>query len=58
LAELGWHIQLWIDVKDSPDTASALKTLGTARMVDDDRNAAVRRKILVDNPAGLCGFPA
>jgi predicted TIM-barrel fold metal-dependent hydrolase len=21
-------------------------------------DAAVRRKILVDNPAGLCGFPA
>jgi predicted TIM-barrel fold metal-dependent hydrolase len=34
LAELGWHIQLWIDVKDLPDTASMLKTFGIPVIID------------------------
>src|SRR3979411_147410 len=28
MAELGWHLQLWIDVKDLSDTIPVLKSLG------------------------------
>ncbi|MCP1834366.1 putative TIM-barrel fold metal-dependent hydrolase [Bradyrhizobium sp. USDA 4532] len=34
MAELGWHLQLWIDVKDLPDTIPTLKTLGLPVVVD------------------------
>ncbi len=32
--ELGWHMQLWIDVKDLPDTVPTLKTLGLPVVID------------------------
>src|SRR5262245_22026152 len=28
MVELGWHLQLWIDVKDLPDTLPTLRALG------------------------------
>lgn len=34
MAELGWHVQLWIDVKDLPATIPALKALGLPVVVD------------------------
>ncbi|WP_050630332.1 amidohydrolase family protein [Bradyrhizobium viridifuturi] len=34
MAELGWHLQLWIDVKDLPGTIPALKALGLPVVVD------------------------
>ena len=34
MAELGWHLQLWIDVKDSPETIPVLKSLGLPVVVD------------------------
>ncbi len=34
MAELGWHIQLWIDVKDLPDTIPILKSLGLPVVID------------------------
>src|SRR3954451_22959494 len=34
MAELGWHLQLWIDVKDLPDTISVLKVIGLPVVVD------------------------
>jgi len=34
MAELGWHLQLWIDVKDLPDTIPALKALGLPVVID------------------------
>ena len=34
MAELGWHLQLWIDVKDLPDTIPTLKSLGLAVVID------------------------
>ena len=34
MAELGWHLQLWIDVKDLPDTIPTLKSLGLPVMID------------------------
>jgi predicted TIM-barrel fold metal-dependent hydrolase len=34
MAELGWHLQLWIDVKDLPDTIPVLKQLGLPVVID------------------------
>ena len=34
MAELGWHLQLWIDVKDLPDTIPILKSLGLPVVID------------------------
>jgi len=34
MAELGWHLQLWIDVKDLPETAPVLKSLGLPVVID------------------------
>ena len=34
MAELGWHLQLWIDVKDLPDTIPILKNIGLPVMID------------------------
>ena len=34
LAELGWHIQLWIDIKDLPDTIPVLETLALPVVID------------------------
>src|SRR5258705_12431415 len=34
MAELGWHLQLWIDVKDLPDTIPVLKSLGLPVGID------------------------
>jgi predicted TIM-barrel fold metal-dependent hydrolase len=34
MAELGWHLQLWIDVKDLPDTIPVLKSFGLPVVID------------------------
>src|SRR5260370_16115149 len=34
MAELGWHLQLWIDVKDLPETIPELKALGLPVVID------------------------
>jgi predicted TIM-barrel fold metal-dependent hydrolase len=34
MRELGWHRQLWIDVKDLPDTVPALNALGLPVVID------------------------
>jgi 2-pyrone-4,6-dicarboxylate lactonase len=34
MAELGWHLQLWIDVKDLPGTIQALKAIGLPVVID------------------------
>src|SRR5260370_19328839 len=34
MAELGWHLQLWIDVKDLPQTIPVLKPLGLPVVID------------------------
>ena len=34
MAELGWHLQLWIDVKDLPDTIPVLTSLGLPVVID------------------------
>jgi predicted TIM-barrel fold metal-dependent hydrolase len=34
MAELGWHLQLWIDVKDLPDTLPMLRQIGLPVVVD------------------------
>jgi 2-pyrone-4,6-dicarboxylate lactonase len=34
MAELGWHLQLWIDVKDLPDTIPTLRQIGLPVVVD------------------------
>ena len=34
MKELGWHLQLWIDVKDLPDTIPILKELGLPVVID------------------------
>ena len=34
MAELGWHLQLWIDVKDLPGTIPVLKSLGLPVVID------------------------
>ena len=32
--ELGWHLQLWIDIKDLPDTMPILQTIGLPVVID------------------------
>ena len=34
MKQLGWHIQLWIDVKDLPDTIPILKSIGLPVLID------------------------
>jgi predicted TIM-barrel fold metal-dependent hydrolase len=34
MAELGWHLQLWIDVKDLPDTIGILKSIALPVVID------------------------
>jgi 2-pyrone-4,6-dicarboxylate lactonase len=34
MADLGWHLQLWIDVKDLPDIIPTLKSLGLPVVID------------------------
>jgi 2-pyrone-4,6-dicarboxylate lactonase len=34
MAELGWHLQLWIDVKDLPKTIPILKSIGLPVVID------------------------
>ena len=34
MAELGWHLQLWIDVKDLPEAIPVLKSLGLPVVID------------------------
>ena len=34
MRDLGWHLQLWIDVKDLPDTIPTLKTIGLPVVID------------------------
>src|SRR3984893_16160209 len=34
MAELGWHLQLWIGVKDLPETIPPLKSLGLPLVID------------------------
>jgi 2-pyrone-4,6-dicarboxylate lactonase len=34
MKEFGWHLQLWIDVKDLPDTISVLKAFGLPVVID------------------------
>ena len=34
MAELGWHLQLWIDVKDLPETIPLLKSLRLPIVID------------------------
>jgi predicted TIM-barrel fold metal-dependent hydrolase len=34
MAELGWHLQLWIDVKDLPETIPTLRALGLPVVID------------------------
>lgn len=34
LRDLGWHVQLWIDVRDLPDTVPRLEALGVPVVID------------------------
>ena len=34
MAELGWHLQLWIDVKDLPEAIPILKSIGLPVVID------------------------
>jgi predicted TIM-barrel fold metal-dependent hydrolase len=34
MAELGWHLQLWIDVKDLPETIPIIKAIGRPVVID------------------------
>ena len=34
MRELGWHLQLWIDVKDLPDTMPILQSIGLPVVID------------------------
>ena len=34
MADLGWHLQLWIDVKDLPQIVAALRSLGLSVVID------------------------
>ena len=48
MAELGWHLQLWIDVKDLPDTIPVLKTIGLPVVIDHMGRTDARAGIRTD----------
>ena len=67
MAELGWHLQLWIDVKDLPETIPALKALAEQQRRDWQIRMVNLREILepidvfhritgvrVEDPAACC----
>ena len=50
MKELGWHLQLWIDVKDLPDTIPILQSIGAA---GGDRPHGPQRRARRHRHAGL-----
>jgi predicted TIM-barrel fold metal-dependent hydrolase len=56
MAELGWHIQLWIDVKDLPDTIPIVKALGLPVVIDHMGRTAARMGIDVPEFQSLLRF--
>ena len=48
LRDLGWHLQLWIDVKDLPDTIPILREIGLPVVIDHmgrtDAQAGIARR--------------
>ncbi len=55
MAELGWHLQLWIDVKDLPATIPALKSLGLPVVIDHMGRTDARAGIATE---GFQSLPA
>src|ERR1700730_11402704 len=45
MAELGWHLQLWIDVKDLPETIPVLRSLGLPVVIDHIGRRGARARI-------------
>ena len=64
MKELGWHMQLWIDVKDLPDTIPILKEIGLPVVIDHMGRTDARARHVgarVPEPAaparqGVCGW--
>ena len=58
MQELGWHLQLWIDVKDLPDTIPILQAIGLPVVIDHmgrtDAQPASRRR----DSRACCGCSA
>jgi predicted TIM-barrel fold metal-dependent hydrolase len=48
MAELGWHLQLWIDVKDLPETIAVLKAIGLPVVIDHMGRTDARAGIRTD----------
>jgi predicted TIM-barrel fold metal-dependent hydrolase len=50
MRDLGWHLQLWVDVKDLPETLPVLKSLGLPAVIDHMGRTPARAGI------GTAGF--
>ena len=55
IAELGWRLQLWIDVKHLPDTILTLKQLGLPVVIDHMGRIDARAGIETDGVQSLLG---
>ncbi len=53
MADLGWHLQLWIDVKDLPQTIPTLKSLGLPVVIDHMGRSDARAGIETEGFQGL-----
>jgi 2-pyrone-4,6-dicarboxylate lactonase len=55
IAELGWHLQFWIDVRDLPDTILTLKQLGLPVVIDHMGRIDARAGIETDGVQSRLG---
>jgi predicted TIM-barrel fold metal-dependent hydrolase len=53
MAELGWHLQLWIDVKDLPETIAVLRSFGLPVVIDHMGRTDARAGIATDGFGSL-----
>lgn len=56
MKELGWHLQLWIDVKDLPETLPVLKALDLPVVIDHMGRGDASAGIATTGFASLLGF--
>jgi predicted TIM-barrel fold metal-dependent hydrolase len=58
MAELGWHPQLWIDVKDLPETILVLEAIGRPVVIDHIGRTDARAGTATPGFQSLCAWSA
>ena len=58
MKDLGWHMQLWIDVKDLPETIPIIKSIGLPVVIDHMGRTDARAGINTAGFQSLVRLPA